>query len=62
MCGVEFTMVGMVRDIVIPVVKGGGGGGEPVFTIVCEVVPYPVPAPSPLQEDNPPLTRLWKVY
>ncbi|KAG0713750.1 hypothetical protein GWK47_015529 [Chionoecetes opilio] len=48
-------MVGIVRNIVIPV-KGGGG---PVFTIVCEV--HPVPAPPALQEENQALTRLWKM-
>lgn len=53
--GVGVTMVGVVRDIIIPV---KGGGGQPLFTIVCEVLP--VPAPSTLQ-DPPPLTRLWKV-
>lgn len=44
-----------MRDIVIPV---KGGGGEPLFTIVCEVLP--VPGPPALQEP-PALSRLWKV-
>lgn len=49
-------MVGVVRDIVIPV---KGGGGEPVFTIVCQVLP--VPPPPALQEESQPLAHLWKV-
>lgn len=49
-------MVGVVRDIVIPV---KGGGGEPVFTIVCQVLP--VPPPPALQEESQPLAHLWKM-
>lgn len=60
---VEVTMVGLVRDIVIPVKRGGG---DPVFTIVCEILTTH-PSDRPQQEEdeedieNPHMNRLWKV-
>lgn len=54
---VEITMVGLVRDIVIPV------KGDPVLTIVCEILSTPSQN-HPQQEEeveNPHITRLWKV-
>ncbi|XP_047487986.1 uncharacterized protein LOC125038528 [Penaeus chinensis] len=50
-------MVGLVRDIVIPV------KGDPVLTIVCEILSTPSPN-HPQQEEepeNPHITRLWKM-
>lgn len=50
-------MVGLVRDIVIPV------KGDPVLTIVCEILSAPS-QDHPQQEEeveNPHITRLWKV-
>ncbi|XP_063600859.1 uncharacterized protein LOC134776999 isoform X2 [Penaeus indicus] len=50
-------MVGLVRDIVIPV------KGDPVLTIVCEILSTPSQS-HPQQEDeqeNPHITRLWKM-
>lgn len=44
-------MVGVVRDIVIPV------KGDPVFTIVCEILE----TPAPTIEERPHVTRLWKM-
>ncbi|XP_042222257.1 uncharacterized protein LOC121866557 [Homarus americanus] len=43
-------MVGVVRDVVIPV------KGDPVFTIVCEILTTPAP-----EEEKPHTTRLWKM-
>ncbi|XP_042867642.1 uncharacterized protein LOC122250333 [Penaeus japonicus] len=51
-------MVGLVRDIVIPV------KGDPVFTIVCEILTTPSQNTQPQQEEeveNPHITRLWKM-
>ncbi|XP_037803324.1 uncharacterized protein LOC119597771 [Penaeus monodon] len=50
-------MVGLVRDIVIPV------KGDPVLTIVCEILSTPSQN-HPQQEEeveNPHITRLWKM-
>lgn len=48
---IEVTMVGVVRDIVIPV------KGDKVFTIVCEILE----TPAPTIEERPHVTPLWKV-
>ncbi|XP_068218288.1 uncharacterized protein [Palaemon carinicauda] len=54
-------MVGIVRDIVIPV----KGGTDPVFTIVCEIQTTPGPHYSYdgdyEGEESPHVTRLWKM-
>lgn len=52
-------MVGVVRDIVIPL---KGAGTDPVFTIVCEILTTPaISYPYEESEQKPHVTRLWKM-
>nr|XP_053655669.1 LOW QUALITY PROTEIN: uncharacterized protein LOC128704570 [Cherax quadricarinatus] len=57
-------MVGVVRDIVIPVKAGERLKDDQVFTILCEILTTSVPpsAEEQQQQESPPhIARLWKM-